>query len=254
MSTAPPQRSFSLIKAGLLTLLCLLLALGIIIGFGMKTTLDRYLALGESLFSWSSKLSQQQITQNFRESLRLLSPTQGDVLEVATLEMEETATSMDHRSLFDIIPLGTTVSEIKVPVVYRYHLKLSDHWQLYLKAGHCVVVAPVIRPSTPPAIRTDEMEKKTAAGWARFNAQENLDALERCLTPMTEKRAGSSGKMQKVREGSRQAVAKFVQTWLLKEQHWGEGKIHHIRVIFADEPEAKDAASVSTPHVHQVQL
>jgi hypothetical protein len=243
MSTATPPRRFRLFKGLLLSLLCLLLAAVLMLAFGMKQTLDRFLSLGEGLLGWSSGWSQQQITQSFRENLRLLSPTQGDVLELATLEMEETATSMDHRSLFDMISLGTTVSEIKVPVVYRYHLKLSDSWQLNVKEGHCVVVAPVIRPSLPPAIRTDQMEKKTSAGWARFNAQEHLAALEKNLTPMAEKRASSEGKMKQIKDASRQAVAKFVQQWFLQQQQWSKDKIHTITVHFADEPAAGDSAA-----------
>jgi hypothetical protein len=240
----PPSAPRSFFKWVLLTLISVFMALAFLLAFGMRGSLNRVIGLAESVLGMSGKLSQQQITQTFRESLLLLSPTQGDVLELATLEMEETVTSVDHRTLFDLISLGTTIAEIKVPVVYRYHLKLSEDWQLHLHDGQCRVIAPAIRPSLPPAVRTDKMEKKTAAGWARFNAQQHLAELERNLTPMAERRAMTAGKLQKVREGARQSVAEFVKAWLLKQELHGQGSITSIKVIFADEAEAKE---VGTP-------
>jgi hypothetical protein len=74
-------------------------------------------------------------------------------------------------------------------VVYRFHLKLSEDWTLRVEDGRCVVIAPAIRPSLPPAIRTETMEKKSEAGWLRFNAAENLAELEKGLTQLVERRA-----------------------------------------------------------------
>jgi hypothetical protein len=107
------------------------------------------------------KFQSQHITETFRESLTRIDSTNGDVLELATLESDETITKFDMRTLFnDVIYLGTSVAEIKVPAVYRYHLKLSDDWKLETNGNVVTVVAPVIRPSQPPAIRTEKMEKE----------------------------------------------------------------------------------------------
>lgn len=200
-------------------------------GFGMKWLAEHF--------------QKQTITEAFRENVKRISSTQGDVLELATLDTEETVTKYDTKTLFnDAVYLGTTVAEIRTMVVYRYHLKLSDAWNLKVENGRCVVIAPVIRPSLPPAIRTETMEKKSEAGWLRFNAAENMTELEKGLTSILTSRASTPGKIRHVREASRLSVAKFVQNWVLKEQKGHEqDSIREIVVIFPDEPSALDAAA-----------
>lgn len=196
-------------------------------GFGMKWLAEHF--------------QKQTITESFLENVRRIASTQGDVLELATLDTEETVTKYDTKTLFnDAIYLGTTVAEIRAIVVYRYHLKLSDDWKLVVENGRCVVIAPGIRPSLPPAIRTETMEKKSEAGWLRFNAAENMAELEKGLTSILEGRAAVPGKIKHVREASRLSVAKFVQHWVLKDHKQQE--IREIVVIFPDEPAARDAA------------
>jgi len=202
-------------------------------GFGLKWLAEHF--------------QQRSITEVFRENVRRIVSTNGDVLELATLETEETVTKFDTKTLLDVVYLGTTESEIRALVVYRYHLKLSDDWSLNVKDGRCVVIAPAIRPSLPPAIRTETMEKKSEAGWLRFNAAENLSDLEKGLTALLEKRAGAPGKIRSVREAARTSVAKFVQAWVLKEQQGLEqGGIREIVVLFPDEPGATDGSAILT--------
>lgn len=187
------------------------------------------------------KFQSQHITETFRESVTHIEPTHGDVLELATLEADEMIAKYDMKTLFnDTLYLGTTVSEIRVPAVYRYHLKLSDDWKLHANGNVITVVAPVIRPTLPPAIRTERMEKKSESGWLRFNKDANLASLEKTLTPTLERRAGSPGKIKQVREPCRKSVAEFVKRWLLKEQQWKPDSFAAIVVVFADEPEAKN--------------
>ncbi len=202
-------------------------------GFGMKWLAEHF--------------QKQTLTESFRENVKRIASTNGDVLELATLDTEETVTKYDTKTWFnDAVYLGTTVAEIRAMVVYRYHLKLSDDWKLTVENGRCVVIAPSIRPSLPPAIRTETMEKKSEAGWLRFNAAENMAELEKGLTPMLERRAAVPGKIRHVREASRLSVAKFVQHWVLKEQKEHEqGGIHEIVVIFPDEPAAASAVEAS---------
>jgi hypothetical protein len=222
----------------ILTLLSGVVIVAGLVFYGWKTSLDRFFAMGDKALSIVERMDQSHITQTFRESLVSLSPTKGDILELATLEMDETMTRTDQRTLFELLPLGLTISEIKVPIVYRYHLKLSEEWKLHTKDGNCVVIAPVIRPSQPPAVRTNLMQKSTQAGWARFNADESLSALEKDITPMAERRAMTPAKLNLVKEGARKAVAEFVKTWLIKENHWRKDGYSTVTVIFADEPEA----------------
>ena len=194
------------------------------------------------------KFQTQNITHTFRESLVSVTPTKGDILEVATLEMNEVLTDVDMKTLGNLIYLGTTVSEIQVPVVYRYHIKLTDEWKLSVDGNVCTVIAPQIRPSLPPAIRTDGMSKKSEAGWLRFNAASNLADLERNLTPMIERRAATQRRIGQVKDASRKAVAEFVRTWLLKEQQWKEGSISAIVVRFPGDENSTDLKpSVALP-------
>lgn len=194
----------------------------------------------------SGKLSHQHITETFRQEVTRVLSTDGDVLELATMETSELVTKADSLTFFnDLVYLGTTESEIRVPVVYRFHLKLSDEWRLSVKDSRCIVIAPPIRPSLPPAIRTEGMEKKTEAGWLRFNATENLDKLEKDLTLMLEKRAGSHTQMPAVRDNCRRSVAKFVNQWLQRESGI-DGVIKNIVIIFPDEPEVKEAESTAS--------
>lgn len=196
-----------------------------------------------------AKFLNQHITQTFREEHVKVTPTQGDILEVATLEMTETLTAYDMKTAFgDLVYLGTTVSEIKVPTVYRYHVKISDDWKLSVNGNVCTVLAPAIQPSLPPAIRTDGMEKRSEAGWLRFNAGEHLAQLEKNLTPTLEKRAGTPHRISQVREGARKAVAEFVRHWLLREGQWKKEAISAIIVRFPDETEkGAPVPTVSVP-------
>lgn len=184
----------------------------------------------------------EDITTSFRENLLKITATKGDILEVATVEMDETFTRMNMKTLaWNLFYLGTTISEVRVPAVYRYHIKLSDDWKVTVEGDRCLVIAPIIRPSQPPAIRTEKMEKKSVAGWARFDAAQNMTELEKSITPSLESRAGNKSHIDRVRDPARKAVAEFVKTWLLSNP---KQNVKHITIIFADEAAAKDAKLV----------
>lgn len=190
--------------------------------------------------SWLSGLPehlvQQDLETTFRESITRISGTQGDILEVATLETDETVTRYDMKTAFhELIYLGTTVSEIRTPVVYRYHIQISQPWQLRVENGQCIVRAPALRPSLPPAVRTEGMQKKSESGWLRFNAEENLAALEKELTPTLERRAGNKSHLDPIREAARKSVAEFVKRWLLSQPESQRTAIQGITVIFPDD-------------------
>lgn len=238
-------------KWGCLSLIVLLLTGGVLVWRMVDKGFDFARFGMEWLAGLPTRLTSTQITETFRQEITRVTSSEGDVLELATMETSETMTKADSLTLFnDLVYLGTTESEIRVPVVYRFHLKLSDEWRLNVKDGRCIVIAPPIRPSLPPAIRTEGMEKKTEAGWLRFNAAENLNKLEKDITPTLENRAGSHVKIPGVRDNSRRSVAQFVRKWLLREAN-GSQAIKDIVVIFPDEPEVKEveaAAAKMTGH------
>ncbi len=188
------------------------------------------------------------MSQQFAEYLPTVGPTDG-ILETATSSVPETFTKTDSKWLFDMIPLGTTVSEIRVPATYSYFIQLSDPWKLIARGQVCVVMAPPFYPSLPPAIDTDKMEKSTTAGWLRFNGDENLEILERDITLELNRRADDRIHRNYVRESCRQAVADFVKNWLMKENYWRSDRFHDIVVVFPDDPPPNSPTGANPPQI-----
>jgi hypothetical protein len=161
--------------------------------------------------------------------------TAGGLLEVATLAVDEHFTRRDSKALWGV-PLGETVSEIRVPVTYRFHIELAREWPVEIEGTRATVKAPALAPSLPVAFDTGAMRKSTVNGWARFNASENLAAVERSMSVELAARAGLPQYRALVREEARRTVAEFVAKWLLTEQRWQRGPGHSVAVVFADDP------------------
>ena len=216
-----------------------LLAIGMIvalIALGIIKTASPILSVIQSLPGIAGKFETGTITTTFTESIPEVTSTQGDVLELATARSDESFRREDAKSiLWDTVSLGTTVSEIRVPVTFRYHVRLSDPWRLAARGNVCVVLAPRIRPSQPPAIHTELMDKMTENGWGRFNKDDNLSELERSITPTLEARAFAPSHLRLSREACRQSVAEFVKKWLMKEDRWRTDRFSAIEVVFPDE-------------------
>ncbi len=99
--------------------------------------------------------STQQITQTFIAALPTL--TRELNLEVASSTQTEAFERRDQKStLWGLLDLGTNTVQLRVAVTYRYHLRLADAWRLEARDGHLIVHAPVVRPSLPPALHTDQ--------------------------------------------------------------------------------------------------
>ncbi len=176
------------------------------------------------------------ITTTFRESIPEISSTKGDILELAKVRCDETFKRTDEKwAGWGWVYLGTTVAEIRVPVTFRYHIRLSNPWRLAARDQVCFVLAPAIRPTLPPAIHTDEMERNAESGWARFDKNDQLDTLERSMTPTLSQRAGDAAHLRLAREACRQSVADFVRKWLLREGQWRSDRFTTIIVVFPDE-------------------
>jgi len=186
-----------------------------------------------------------RITNTFTAALPQLQPG-GAILELAAYEAVESFRRSDERSaFFDLVPLGTTVTEIRVPVTYRYHVRFDDPWHLEVRGRVCLVSAPRLRPTLPPAIHTDRMEKQGEQGWLRFDLNQQMDELEKSITPTLITRAGDPHTVALVRETCRTRVAEFVRDWLLREDQWRSDGFSAITVTFADE--GKDPASLPSP-------
>jgi hypothetical protein len=187
-----------------------------------------------------------RITNTFIAAIPQLQPG-GPLLELAAFEATETFTRKDERAiLFDLIPLGTNVTEIRVPVTYRYHLRLSDNWHLDVRGPLCLVRAPRIRPSLPPAIHTDRLERRSERGWLRDGVEQQMEELQRSITPTLSERAADPEHLALVREPCRRRVAEFVRGWLLREDQWRDDRFTAVTVAFEDEPVRDLAAPLPT--------
>jgi hypothetical protein len=192
--------------------------------------------LGKSAVTIAAAFRTGTITNTFVSAIPTIAPDSGLRLELASFEAVEILRSTDElRVAWDLIPLGTTVTEIRVPVTYRYHLRLDEPWRLEVEGQICVVHAPPIRPTVPPAIDTGRMEKYSDRGWMRFNEDEQMEELERSITAAVSARAADGTHLELVRERCRLEVAEFVRSWLLVEDHWREDRFRSVIVLFADE-------------------
>lgn len=183
------------------------------------------------------------ITTTYRESLPMLDPEGQGRLTVARLEVDET-TRQEHLTtmLWGKLPLGSTVTEIRVPVVYQFEVSLAPaEWRLALRDHTCVVHAPAIKLGPPPSLRTDAMEVHVEEGWLRFDGDERLLELLASLTPEMQTRARHRAHGVLVRANARDAVEEFVRAWLVGHGQWGEGLIDDVEVTFADESPDPDS-------------
>jgi hypothetical protein len=161
--------------------------------------------------------------------------TAGGTMEIATVKVYERF-RRENTMAFWGIPLGTTTSLIQAPVTYRYHIPLAVEWPVEIRGNTAIVRAPAARPTLPVAFDTRELEAYSQSGWARFNRQENLDALMRSITPELQKRADDPAIRQLATEAGRQTVREFVTRWLLKEQPgWKRDQDHRVLVLFPGE-------------------
>lgn len=201
-------------------------------------SVDAARAVGETAIAIAEGLHSGNVTTRFIAAIPRMLSDESLRLELAAFEATETLTRKDERLVFwDSLSLGTNTTEIRVPVTYRYHLVLDDPWHLSITDGICAVQAPSIRPTLPPAIHTDRMEKNSQRGWGRLGIDEQMAELERSVTPTLSQRAHREDNLALVREESRRKVAEFVRSWLLLEEHWRADRLRAIVVYFADEHE-----------------
>jgi hypothetical protein len=213
-----------------------LVAMGLIVLVAYTWTVRSTKEVGARIGRIAEQFRTGTITNRFLAAIPELSSAGTGHLELATAEVTETFSRSEERRIFwDWISLGETVTEIRVPVTYRYYVRLADPWRLEISGQTCVVHAPSLRPSLPPAIHTDKMEKKTERGWLGYNADQQMTELEKSVTPTLEAYARDERHLGFVREECRKTLAEFVKSWLLKEDYWRNDRFHTIVVLFEDE-------------------
>lgn len=167
--------------------------------------------------------------------------TSGGRLEVATVTATEVfRLDAPPRTLLGI-DLGSTVSQVRVKVVYRYHIEMAREWPIRLRGAAAVVEAGEVKPTLPVAFDTTTLEKETRSGWGRFDKHQNLDELERRMTPELDRRA--QGYKALALEAARRSVGDFVRTWLVKERLRPAGTTTSVQVVFAGEPASAETTA-----------
>ena len=163
------------------------------------------------------------IETRFSEALVEVKGNQGDILEVATFTSEATFSSSDKldATVFGIpVPLGKTETFLKVPVTYRFHVRLSDRWRFDSTPETVTVLAPEILPSLPPAPDISNMDVKTDQGWARFNAKDMEDRVRGLVSGQLNIRAHKLARSQIIRDAARHSVESSLKhhiPWLDEE-------------------------------------
>ena len=190
----------------------------------------------------------RSVSRAVSEQIVRITATAGDRLELASVETVETFRDTDTLKL-GWLNLGTTEAELRTPVVYRFHVALAEGLKVEVKRhgelARCVVRAPRLRATLPPAVRTEGWEKRASSGWARFNGADNLAALEKSITAEVTLRAPAKAEL--ARDKARAQLAGFVSRWLVTEGLWGGPRgVREVVVVFPDEsPDAISPSAVT---------
>jgi hypothetical protein len=221
-------------------------ALGALVVWAFLSAVDRFIAAGERVAEAPGNLVRSlgdaargffrgDVTQSFLSSIPATEELGAGRLEVAIAKTTETISRRDEQYAFwDLLPLGSTEVEIRVPVTWRWYLPLDDGWSATVDGPILTVVAPAPKPSLPPAIHTDGMERRAEADWLRFDAAQKLAELEHQLTPLLSTRANDPAHRELAREPARKTVERFARLWLAGQGADGEA-IGAVVVRFADE-------------------
>ena len=202
---------------------------------GIKSGVDD---TGDFIVGLTEGFQKENITETFRQDLQEINDTGQGNLEVSIMKSTEYFKRKNSKTaVWDLIDLGTTTTEIRVPATYRYHVKLSDEWKLDTEGQTVFVIAPALRASLPVAFDTGGTYKSIDEGWARFNGYEQMAGLERNISFILNRNADHNKKL--VREQSRKTIERFVKHWLKRNDQWSEEGFTNVEVVFADEPKPK---------------
>lgn len=163
-------------------------------------------------------------------------PTNGGRLEISTVVVTQAFDSKDGKNFYGI-DLGTTTSDYRVKVVYRYFIELEKRWPITFSHDKKVVTVKTtqVLPTLPVSFDSRTIEKNTTNGWARFNKEENLNKLERSITSKLE--IDAKKYVSQAANTGRSVVEGFVKTWIL--QNTSLGKDVEVKVIFPSDSEKK---------------
>ena len=131
--------------------------------------------------------------------------------------------------------IGAVIAAAAIALGIGWLAQRLDGAKLEVRGLTAIARAPAIKPSLPVAFDTTLMEQYTRAGWARFNKEENLEALQRSMTPTLAARASGGAYRGLAEDAARKTIAEFITIWLLKETEWKRDPAHKVVVLFPGE-------------------
>ncbi len=167
--------------------------------------------------------SRHNLETRFQESLVAVRSNMGDVLEVTSHQSSASFSASDDLevSVFGLpISLGETQSTLTVPVVYRFHVLLSDPWKVNSTPTTVIVNAPTIRPTLPPAPDVSLMQIQTSRGWARLNTRQMEEHVRSQVSDKLAQNAYTLTESEFIQAAARKSVELFIEKyapWLLTE-------------------------------------
>lgn len=193
------------------------------------------LCVGAALMFWYLKRSDGPEPPPGAEVLVMR--TKGGLLEVSTVRATEVFAAKYVYSFFGI-PLGRTVTKIRVPAYYKYQIALAPEWRVLRTGAVFTVITPPVRVSLPVAVDLAKLEQYDSGTWifAALNNKADMATLQREITASLAKRALNPRYISLQREAARKTVEEFVRKWLLTQTQWSAESPSTIRVLFSDEP------------------
>jgi len=163
-------------------------------------------------------------------------PTNGGELLLGQVKRTQTFSTKYILTIAGI-PMSacSSLSSITIPASTSYKVQLAKKWEVRIRDGELIVIAPRITPLLPVAFDTSGI-KKNAAGCLLLSKQDTLDALELGISKQLKKYAESPQYLKLARESGRVVVTKFVRNWLVKQKQYERAAAFPIKVFFEGEP------------------
>lgn len=209
------------------------------------------LAVAAALYwTWSTLRhpDPEALRREFTAGIPHIFRTPGGNLELVAFTTTEILSRSSARTLpwFNWeVPYSRSITEIRVPVTYRYYIRLQDPWDIAIRDGTCIVRAPALRAELPPAIHTDGMKTYARGELLALDREGELTRLLESLTPALSRYADSRDHKELIRDRARETVAEFIRAWLLERDT--NVAIDTIRVVFADEMRPPDRPAGARP-------
>ncbi len=179
---------------------------------GCRQLLQTFQRGRETLDTTLAGFTQENLSHKWESYLTHLRHAGQGRLEVAVLQTQEIVSrSEETRWFWGLLPLGQETVEIRVPVIYRFYLDLAQPWEFRTHENVCLVFAPDLQPTLPPAILTQGLEKRIDRSWLSFSADRHLEELEKNLSLYLSRKAHTWTPF--VADQARYTVKAFLLSW-----------------------------------------